>query len=78
MHIMQILRTIAFALVITGSIVWGIVGFFNYNIVAALFGDATLMSRIIYSLVGISGIVMLSTLGEQEECYCDCSDTNEY
>ncbi len=72
---MHILRTIAFALVVTGAIVWGIVGFFNYNIVAALFGDATLMSRIVYSLVGIGGIIMLTTLGEQEECYCDCSET---
>ena len=72
---MHILRTIAFALVVTGAIVWGIVGFFNYNIVAALFGDATLMSRIVYSLVGIGGIIMLTTLGEEEECYCDCSET---
>ena len=72
---MHILKTIAFALVITGALVWGIVGFFDYNIVSALFGDATLMSRIVYSLVGISGIVMLATAGEEEECYCDCKET---
>ena len=74
MHIMRILRTVAFALVITGAVVWGIVGFFNYNIVAAMFGDASLLSRIIYSLVGLAGITLLATTG-QEECYCDCSDT---
>ena len=74
---MHILRMIAYALVITGAIVWGIVGFFNYNIVAALFGDATLLSRIIYSLVGISGIVLLAT-SEFEECYCNCSEDNRY
>lgn len=74
---MHILRMIAYALVITGAIVWGIVGFFNYNIVAALFGDATLMSRIVYSLVGISGIVLLATT-EYEECFCDCSDERHY
>ena len=72
---MHILRTIAYALVITGAIVWGLVGFFNYNIVAAIFGDATLMSRIIYSLVGAAGIVLLAT-ANPEECYCDCSETN--
>ena len=66
---MHIVRMIAYALVITGAIVWGIVGFFNYNIVAALFGDATLLSRIVYSLVGISGITLLATSGF-EECYC--------
>jgi len=70
---MNILRTIAYALVITGAIVWGLVGFFNYNIVSAMFGDATLVSRIIYSLVGISAIVMLA-LPEQTECYCEDTD----
>lgn len=72
---MQILRIIAYALVITGAIVWGLVGFFNYNIVAAMFGDATLLSRIVYSLVGIAGITMLATTGT-EECYCEETDTN--
>ena len=71
---MNILRTIAYALVITGAIVWGLVGFFNYNIVSAMFGDATILSRIIYSLVGLGGIVMLSTTGK-EECYCENTDT---
>ena len=71
---MHILRTIAYALVITGAVVWGLVGFFNFNLVAAMFGDATILSRIIYSLVGISGIVLLMT-NSHEECYCDCSDT---
>ena len=74
---MHIARMIAYALVITGAIVWGIVGFFNYNIVAALFGDATLMSRIVYSLVGISGIFLLATT-ENEACFCDCSEENHY
>ena len=72
---MHIVRTIAYALVITGAIVCGIVGFVNYNIVAALFGDATLMSRIVYALVGISCITLLAT-SEFEECYCNCSDEN--
>lgn len=70
---MHIIRIVAYALVITGAIVWGIVGFFNYNIVAGLFGDATLLSRFVYSLVGIAGITLLATSGF-EECYCNCSD----
>lgn len=74
MNVMRILRTIAFALVITGAVVWGLVGFFNYNIVAAMFGDGSILARIVYSLVGIAGITLLATSG-QEECYCDCSDT---
>ncbi len=71
---MNILRLIAYTLVITGAIVWGLVGFFNYNIVSAMFGDATLLSRIIYSLVGIGGVVMLAINGH-EECYCENTDT---
>ena len=74
---MHIARIIAYALVITGAIVWGIVGFFNYNIVAALFGDATLMSRIVYSLVGISGVFLLATT-ESEACFCDCTEESKH
>jgi len=74
---MHIVRMIAYALVITGAIVWGIVGFFDYNIVAALFGNASLLSRFVYSLVGIAGITLLAT-NEFEECYCNCSDEKRY
>ena len=72
---MHILRMISYALVITGAIVWGMVGFFNYNLVGAIFGgDASILARIVYSLVGLSGIVLLATSGH-EECFCDCSET---
>ena len=70
---MHIMRTIAYALVMIGALVWGIVGFFNYNIVAALFGDATILSRIVYSLVGLSAVFLIATT-DNEECYCDCSE----
>ena len=72
---MHIVNMIAKVLVITGALVWGLVGFFNYNIVAAMFGDATLLSRIVYSLVGIAGIYTLATINHEEECLCDCSET---
>ena len=74
---MHILRMTAYALVITGAIVWGIVGFFDYNIVSALFGEGSLLSRIVYALVGISGITLLAT-SDFEECYCNCTDEKHY
>ncbi len=74
---MQILRMIAYALVITGAVVWGIVGFFDYNIVDAMFGQGSILARIVYSLVGISGITLLATSGF-EECYCHCPDEKHY
>lgn len=58
---MKITTIIAFTLVIIGAIVWGLVGIFNFNLVAMIFGTGAeaVVSRIIYSLVGISGIWLI-------------------
>lgn len=50
---------IALILVIIGGVNWGLVGFFNFDLVAAIFGSASMLSRIIYDLVGISGIYLI-------------------
>ena len=42
---------------------WGLVGFFKFDLVAYLFGSLSLLSRIIYALVGLSGIYVLSMYG---------------
>lgn len=42
-----------------GAINWGLVGAFNIDLVAMLFGAMSMMARIIYILVGISGVVLL-------------------
>ena len=53
----------ALILIIIGAINWLSVGLFQFDLVAALFGGATsLISRIVYSLVGISGIYSISLL----------------
>ena len=53
------------ALVITviGAIVWGLIGLFNWNLVSALFGSGSWLSRIIYVVVGVCGLYTLSFLG---------------
>lgn len=58
---MKITATIAFILVIIGALVWGMVGIFNFNLVSLIFGSGNdaLISRIIYSLVGISGVWLI-------------------
>ncbi len=58
---MKITTVIAFTLVIIGAIVWLLVGLFNFNLVAMIFGSGAgaILSRIIYSLVGISGIWLI-------------------
>ncbi len=51
----------ALVLVIVGALNWGLVGAFNFNLVAAIFGEGSALSRIVYVLVGISAIVVAAT-----------------
>ena len=50
-------------LIIIGAINWGLIGFFNFNLVAILFGQFTWLTRIVYSLVGLSGLYQISVYG---------------
>ena len=58
---MNILRTIAYILVIVGALNWGLVGIADFDLVAFIFGEMTVLSRIVYGLVGISAIILLLT-----------------
>lgn len=77
---MNILRYTAYVLTLIGALNWGLVGIFDFDLVAAIFGDMTVMSRILYSLIGISAIVTALTMHhcervEERECdeYGRCS-----
>lgn len=54
---METLQKIALALTIIGAINWGLIGLFDFNLVSTMFGDSTMLSRIVYTLVGISGLI---------------------
>jgi hypothetical protein len=56
---MSTLDWIAMALMIIGGINWGLIGLFNVDLVASLFGQQSLISRIIYLAVGISALYSL-------------------
>ena len=56
---MKVLYYIALTLVIIGSINWILIGLFSFDLVATLFGTMSVFSRIIYSLVGIAGIISI-------------------
>lgn len=58
---MKITSIIAFILVIAGALVWGLVGLFDFNLVAVIFGAGSqaIISRLIYSLVGISALWLI-------------------
>ena len=56
------MNVVALILMIAGALNWGRIGFFDFNLVDAIFGVGSLLSRIIYALVGVAGlwgIVML-------------------
>ena len=46
-------------LVIIGALNWGLVGIFNFNLVSFIFGEMTVLSRIVYILVGLSALCIL-------------------
>lgn len=56
---LHILDYLALILLAVGGINWGLVGAFNVDLVATLFGQMEMVSRIIYSLVGLSAIYTL-------------------
>ena len=45
-----------------GALNWGLVGVFNVNLVSRLLGDMTGPARVVYTLVGIAGLLMLASL----------------
>ncbi len=53
---MEIFQKIALAITIVGALNWGLIGFFEFNLVEALFGTVALQ-RIVYAIVGICGLI---------------------
>jgi hypothetical protein len=53
---------VAYSLLLIGALNWGLVGLFGFDLVAGLFGSMTMLSRIIYSLVGLAAVYDLVSL----------------
>lgn len=60
------LKYTAYVLVLIGALNWGLVGLFGFDLVAAVFGDMSVLSRIIYSIIGISAIATALTMHQCE------------
>lgn len=56
---MRVVNVIALVLIIIGGLNWGLVGFFDYNLVDAVFGDGSMAARVVYSLVGVAALYKL-------------------
>ena len=61
---MRILNSVTLALVIIGGINWGLIGLFGFDLVATLFGEMSALSRIVYTLVGVSALYQILPLLE--------------
>jgi uncharacterized membrane protein YuzA (DUF378 family) len=66
---MKTLDSIALLFVVIGAINWGLIGLFRFDLVAALFGDMSSLSRIIYILVGICGLYAISFFARDREVH---------
>lgn len=53
---MKVLDVIVAVLLVIGGLNWGLVGFFDYNLLAVIFGEATAITRVLYALFGLSAL----------------------
>ena len=59
---MQTLQKVCLALTIIGAINWGLVGLFSFNLVEAILGVDTLLTNVVYTFVGLAGIINVGLL----------------
>ena len=64
---METLQKICLVFTIIGAIVWGLIGLFDFNLVAYIFGETSILSRIIYTIVGITGLINIGLLFDHIE-----------
>ena len=53
---MKVINAIVLVLIIIGAVNWGLIALFSFDLVAWLFGSMTMLSRLVYGLVGIAGL----------------------
>lgn len=68
---MKWLDVTALLISVIGCVNWGLIGLFGFDLVAFIFGDMSLLSRIVYVVVGLCGLYLLTFLGRI------CRDTED-
>ena len=64
---METLQKTCLVLTIVGAVNWGLVGLLDFNLVASLFGGETVLTKLVYSLVGITGLINIGLLFMHQE-----------
>lgn len=59
---MSTLQKICLSITIIGAINWGLIGLLDFNLVEAIFGTESIIPRIVYSLVGLTGLINIGIL----------------
>ena len=62
MIILETLQKICLVFTIIGAVVWGLTGLFDFNLVAYIFGEGSMLARAIYTIVGITGLINIGLL----------------
>lgn len=61
---METIQKICLVITIIGAIVWGLIGLFDFNMITALFGENSFFPRVVYTIVGITGLINIGILFE--------------
>ena len=59
---MNVIDWVALILVLVGALNWGLVGFFDFDLVKTIFGNMTTLTRVVYDLVGLAALYMIVTV----------------
>lgn len=61
---METLQKVCLVITIIGAVVWGLIGLFDFNLVTMIFGEDSFFPRVIYTIVGITGLINIGILFE--------------
>ncbi len=61
------MHMVSWVLLVIGGLNWGLVGLFGFDLVAIIFGDGSIISRIIYILVGLAAVMALFSMNKMKE-----------
>ena len=66
---METLQKTTLVITVIGAINWGLIGFFDFNLVESLFGTNSMLPNIVYAVVGICGLINIGILFNHIECH---------
>lgn len=64
---METLQKVALVFTIIGAIVWGLIGLFDFNLVEFIFGDGSVLARVVYTIIGLCGLINIGLLVQKIE-----------